>query len=81
MIMLHLRTRAPSCDRMCAESLQLDDLYVFDPSINVWTDLTSMVLDMPYGREGAGFTSLGGSLYLQGGFSSLFGAFGAINIS
>ena len=52
---------------------QLRDLYVFDPNVSTWTLLNSQGQAMPGAREGAGFASLGGLLYLHGGFSGSIG--------
>ena len=55
---------------------QLGDLYAFDPSSNTWTNLTVLAQATPSAREGAGFSSLGGCLYVHGGFSGMIGSLG-----
>ncbi len=52
----------------------LSDLHSFDPVAKVWTDLSSMYFSAPAGgtaptaRQGHGFTSADGKLYVHGGY-------------
>jgi hypothetical protein len=48
----------------------LADLFVFDPSMLTWTELTGAVHGTPpSARVGHGFTSAGGRLYVHGGLA------------
>ena len=47
----------------------LQDLLVYDPAAMAWTDLSAAASGTPpSAREGHGFTSAGGKLYVHGGF-------------
>jgi hypothetical protein len=47
----------------------LNDLYSFDPAFIAWNLLSAATVGTrPSAREGHGFTSSGGKLYLHGGY-------------
>jgi hypothetical protein len=53
----------------CADT---NDLHVYDPAAGAWTDLSAALSGTPPSpREGHGFTSAGGKLYVHGGFDFL----------
>ena len=55
--------------RCCAGDIVFQDLYVYDPATKAWTDLSTPVSGTPpIARCYHGFTSLGGSLYVYGGY-------------
>jgi hypothetical protein len=48
---------------------QLDDLHSFDPTTMIWTRLSAADdAGRPSARDGHGFTSAGGRLYVHGGY-------------
>jgi N-acetylneuraminic acid mutarotase len=54
--------------RFCAEH-GLNDLHVFDPVAEAWTDLSAAISGSPPSpRWGHGFTSAGDKLYVFGGW-------------
>ena len=51
----------------------LADMYVFNPSTRMWTELTGAVHgNPPSARYLHGFTLLGGLLYVHGGLGNLY---------
>ena len=58
------------CLPVSALAVDLDDFFVYDPVSLTWTNLSSNVRgDPPFAREAHGFTSMGGKLYLHGGWN------------
>jgi hypothetical protein len=68
---LHITQIYGSCE--CAEAL--NDLYVYDPVEGAWTNLTEAASGtQPSKRTDPGFTSVGGRLYLHGGYEGVEGS-------
>ena len=48
----------------------LNDLHVYDPAAQAWTDLSNTTVGVPpSSRSGHGFTAIGARLYVHGGFN------------
>ena len=60
--------RPPPYTSYCAGLSRLQDLHVYDPATMAWTNLSAAASGTPpSGRDGHGFTSAGGKLYVHGG--------------
>jgi hypothetical protein len=60
-----------SASLLAATFTFLNDLYVFDPVVGIWTNLSDPVAgNAPLPRASLGFVSASGRIYVQGGYGA-----------